>query len=199
LNSRGRYFFDERQAFSAHFVYELPFAKSLRGLPGGVLKGWQVNGILTLHTGFPFSVTESSGNLNTGAAIRPDRVADGRLFGDATINRWFNTSAFQRVTCNNPSRPDLCHYGSAGVDILEAPGQRNLDLSVYKNFTHGEYMKVQVRAEAFNASNTPYFGTPNGVSFQSISSVVPDGSSDGKVTSLNGPMRIIQFAVKVSF
>ena len=85
------------------------------------------------------------------------------------------------------------------MNILETPGQRNLDFSLYKNFFIRENVKLQVRAEAFNASNTPFFAQPNGISFQTINSIVPDGPNDAKVTSLNGPMRIIQFALKMSF
>jgi hypothetical protein len=198
LGSRGRYFFDQRHNAVAHFVYELPFAKRMKGIGGAVLGGWQVNGILSLRTGFPFTVT--GGDLNTSSAtIRPDRIADGRLFGDATIERWFDTTAFQRVSCNIPARPDLCHYGNAGVDILEAPAQHNLDFSLYKNFVIKENVKLQFRAEAFNATNTPYFAQPNGISFQGINSITPDGPNNGRVTALNAPMRIVQFGLKLFF
>jgi hypothetical protein len=142
-----------------------------------------------------------AGDLNTGSdgsPVRPDRLLDGRLDNPAR-ERWFDPLAFQRVTCNIPSRPDLCHYGSAGRNILVAPGQRNLDGSAFKNFIVTERIRLQFRGELFNATNTPYFGPPNNLSFISPTSVVPDGPRVGEVRSLRAPMRIVQFGLKLYF
>ena len=197
--SKGRYSFDQTQAGVFHFVYEMPFGKSLHGVPAVFLRGWQTNGILTLRSGFPFTLT--GGELNTGGTpIRPDRIADGRLSADErSRKRWFDTSAFRRVTCNIPGRSDLCHYGSAGKAILNSPGQRNLDFSLFKNFAIRENFRLQFRSEFFNALNTPYFGQPIGVTFQTIASITPDGPRDGEIRSLRSPMRIIQFGLKLLF
>ena len=58
---------------------------------------------------------------------------------DAWMNHsralWFDPLAFQRVTCQNLNRPDLCHYGNSGRNIMDSPGQRNLDFSLFKNFS----------------------------------------------------------------
>ena len=197
--SRGRYQFDQTHTATVHFVYDLPGGKSLRGLPRHVLQGWQVNGILTLRTGFPFTVNQSA-DLNTGGTpIRPDRIANGSLGDAASRQLWFDTSAFRRVSCNIPNRPDLCHYGNSGKSIFNTPGQRNLDFSAYKNFKIRENARLQFRGEFFNFSNTPYFGAPNGISFQSITSLVPDGPRNGEIRSLRTPMRIVQIALKLSF
>jgi outer membrane receptor protein involved in Fe transport len=205
--SRGPYRFDQKHNLVVHFVYELPFAKSMGGVPGVFLKGWQVNGILSIRSGFPFTVgagsaalTTTGGDLNTGGGnLRPDRVADGRLFGAANRQLWFDPTAFQRVSCNIPGRSDLCHYGSAGRGIIETPGQHSLDFSMFKNFQLRENLKMQFRAELFNALNTPYFGDPTGLSYVGINSVVPDGSQIGQILSLRQPMRIIQLGLKLSF
>ncbi len=193
--SRGRYQFDQRHNTVFHFVYDLPFAKNLRGVPGTLLKGWQTNGILSLRSGFPFTITQGA-DLNTGGTpIRPDRAASGEL-DNPTRALWFDTSAFRRVSCNIPGRLDLCHYGNSGRSILESPGQRNLDFSAYKNFVFRESMRLQFRAELFNVTNSPYFGVPNGISFTSINSLVPDGPRNGEVRSVRTPMRIVQFGLK---
>ena len=205
--SRGPYRFDQKHNLVTHFVYELPFAKSMGGVPGVFLKGWQVNGILSLRSGFPYTVgvgssatTTTGGDLNTGGGnLRPDRVADGRLFGAASRQLWFDPTAFRRVSCNIPGRPDLCHYGSAGRGIIETPGQRSLDFSVFKNFKIRENWTMQFRTELFNALNTPYFGDPIGLSYVGINSVVPDGSRIGEVTNLRQPMRRIQLGLKLAF
>ena len=57
-----------------------------------------------------------------------------------------------------PTRPDLCRYGNAGYNILDSPGQFNLDFGFFKNFPITERTRIQLRWELFNATNTPYFG-----------------------------------------
>jgi len=97
------------------------------------------------------------------------------------------------------ARTDLCRYGNAGVAIFDSPGQRNLDFSMFKNFNVTEDVKFQFRAEFINAFNTPYFGAPNSIGFNSNTSIVPDGSRMGEIRTLRTPMRIIQFALKMYF
>ena len=198
LGSRGRFRFDQTHNFVAHYVWEIPTG-NLQGPLKWALAGWQTNGVLSLRSGFPFSVTQGSGDLNTGATVLPDRLGDGNRGDDATRALWYDPSAFQRVTCNLPARPELCHYGSAGINILESPGQQNLDFSIYKNFSVTETARVQFRTELFNAFNSPYFGQPNNIGFSSINSITPDGARQGEIRSLRTPMRIIQFGLKLSF
>jgi hypothetical protein len=168
----------------------------MRGPLRHVIGGWQSNGIVSIRSGFPFSVT--GGTLNNGGSARPDRIADGEL-DNPTRDLWFDPLAFSRVTCNISSRRDLCRYGSAGVNILESPGQRNFDLSLFKNFDFKERFRVQFRSEFFNAFNTPYFGQPNGIGWVSPDAIVPDAARMGEVRGLRTPMRIVQFGLKFFF
>ncbi len=199
-SARSRYGFDVTHNAIVNFVYEPQFLTRFKGVTGGIIGGWQVNGILTLRTGFPFNV--NGGNLNTGGETRPDRVADGRLFGDATRELWFDPSAFRRTDCNIPGRLDLCHYGNAGNGILTSPGARNMDFSAGKNWKLsplGEQGRLQFRAEFFNLFNTPQFGQPNNISWVSQDAVIPDGTRMGEIRSLRLPMRVIQFGMKLYF
>jgi hypothetical protein len=174
----------------------------LPGVLKHILGGWQSNGILSVRSGFPFTVSQGAGDLNVAnSSIRPDRIEDGRLDNPERV-LWYDPTAFQRVTCDLASRTDLCHYGNAGVGILRNPSQHNLDFSMYKNFTFGGSdgrYKVQFRSEFFNAFNTPYYGDPNNIGFASLNSLVPDGARVGEVRSLRNPMRIIQFGLKFFF
>jgi len=172
------------------------FANS-KGLLHAILGGWQSSGIITLRTGFPFAL--SGGNLNTNSSTYPDRVADGRLFDKADRQLWFDPTAFRRTECNIQNHPELCHYGNAATDVLITPGLHSLDLSLAKNWTLRERTRLQFRAEAFNALNTPQFGVPNGLSFATNDSIIPDGPRVGEVRSLRQPMRIFQFGLKLYF
>jgi hypothetical protein len=82
---------------------------------------------------------------------------------------------------------------------MTSPGQRNLDFSLFKNFSITERVKTQFRAEAFNAFNTPYFGQPNNIGFVTPNSVTPDAPRMGEIRSLRASMRVLQFGIKISF
>ena len=159
-----------------------------------------VSGVVTLHTGFPFSV--AGGNLNTGGPVYPDRVADGRLGSSASRTLWYDPTAFRRTDCNIPTHPELCHYGNSANDALISPGIHTVDFSFGKNWAiakMGEAGRLQFRAEAFNFFNTPQFGAPNGLSWVSNDSIVPDAPRVGEIRSLRQSMRIFQFGAKLYF
>jgi hypothetical protein len=178
-------------------VWDIPAFRNAKGLLHAVLGGWQTSGIITLRTGFPFSL--AGGNLNTNSGTYPDRVADGRLFDNATRQRWYDPAAFRRTDCNIQNRPELCHYGSAPPDALITPGLKSFDLSLGKNWNFTERTRLQFRVEAFNAFNTPQFGQPEGISFASNDSIIPDGPRVGEIRGLRQPMRILQFGLKLYF
>jgi hypothetical protein len=208
---KGRVGFDASHQAVMSFVYDLPSPGMLsRGVPGAIFGGWQTNGIMTLRSGFP--ITVSQGNIiNTGnAPVRPDRVGSGKL-DNPTINRWFDVDAFRIVSCANAAIPEACHYGNSGRGIIEGPGFRNLDFSLFKNFRMTESARLQFRAEFFNITNTPHFNVPNaglntGSQFQPVRNASgqvtwPSQANIvggvGSVTSLIAPMRNIQFGLKL--
>ncbi len=197
---RQRYGFDVTHNAVLNYVYDLPMFRNSKGIVQAIAGGWQTSGVITLRTGFPFSL--SGGNLNTNGPSYPDRVADGRLGGAATRQLWYDPTAFRRTDCNIPTHPELCHYGNAAPDALISPGAHTFDLSIGKNWTLkplGERGRLQFRAEAFNAFNTPQFGRPNGLSYVGLDSLIPDGPRVGEIRGLRLPMRIFQFGMKVYF
>jgi hypothetical protein len=199
-SNRGRYGFDVTHNAVLNYVWDMPMFANSKGVIHAILGGWQSSGIVTLRTGFPFAL--SGGNLNTNSTTYPDRVADGRLFGNATRQLWYDPTAFRRTECNIQNHPELCHYGNAASDVLITPGLQSLDLSLSKNWTFsplGERGRLQFRAEAFNAFNTPQFGVPNGIGFATNDSIIPDAPRVGEIRSLRQPMRIFQFGIKLYF
>jgi hypothetical protein len=150
---RGRSAFDLRHRFTFSFVYELPLRFDHKFV-NAVVGGWQTSGIVTLQTGFPFTVTVSGDVPNAGTGnTRAKLVGEARL-ADPTIDQWFNRAAF--------AQPDAFTFGNAGRNILDAPGTRGFDASLMKVFRgFGEQHRVQFRAEFFNAFNHPNFGLPN--------------------------------------
>lgn len=196
--SRGLVSYDQTHKTVANFVWELP-GSNWKGIQGAVLGGWQANGIVTIASGFPYTITQGAGDIGMFLSpIRPDVVGNPEL-DNPTRKLAFNTQAYQRVTCQIPNRQDLCHYGSAGLFQLRGPGQRNMDFSMYKNFKLTERFVLQFRYEAFNFFNTPWFNNPGGISFSSPSQITPNGTRDGEIRSLTTAMRIQQFGLKFRF
>jgi hypothetical protein len=185
---------DMRHRFVASALYDIPFGQgrhfsSSSRVLNAIAGDWQVNAIVTMHTGQPFTPALGTSTANTGAA-RPNRIADGNLTSDQrSVNNWFDKSAF--------AAPALYNFGNAGRNILIGPGASNLDLSVFKNFPLrflGEGRQLQFRAEAFNILNHPQFSIPSSANTPRVD--IPQG---GVLTSLANDMRELQLALKVVF
>jgi len=193
--ARGNGDFDIRQQFRGTFGYELPVGRGEPLLGGAgalantVLGGWQVNGVLTLYTGFPFSVLAGANTLNIGEGSRADRLANGNLPSDQqTLQRWFDLNAF--------ANPGFQQWGNGGRNILWGPGTKQLDLSLFKNFALRESMRLQFRAEIFNFTNTPQFNLPANAIGSANSGRVTSVGSDA---TLQRTERQVQMALKFIF
>jgi hypothetical protein len=176
---------------SMSVTYDLPFAKNASGLQGKLLRGWQVNGIATLLTGFPFTPLLGSNRSGDGNTRNPDRPSLNPSFTGPIIlgkqAQWFNPSAFVV--------PAAGTYGDLGRGVFTGPGLGELDMSVFKNTAVTERVKLQFRAEFFNLLNRTNLGTPNATVF-SGTSISPTA---GLITTLATTPRQIQFGLKMIF
>src|SRR5678816_3533748 len=115
------------------------------------------SGIGRLSSGLPVRLTAPSTISQYGFGTQYPNLtkASDVSVSDQTPERWFNTAAF--------SAPAPYTVGNAPrrVNELRADKQKNLDLSVAKNFRYKERIRVQFRAESFNLTNTPQFAWPD--------------------------------------
>lgn len=176
--------------FVASFNYDLPFGRQRTFLTDAhpvlntLLGGWSVGGIVTFNSGRMVHIGVRGDPCNTGgrAPCRPNRVADPKLpASERSLERWFNTEAFQRQ--------EPFTFGNSPRNPIEGPGVSNLDFALYKAFYPSEGTRIQFRAEFFNATNTPPFGVPGSTL----------GNRQFGVISSAGAPRIIQFGLKISF
>lgn len=181
---RGNSDLDIRQRFAMMLTWALPFGTSLHGWRGGVGKGWQLNAIDVWQTGFPFSVSNSGPQSNTGiGSDRPNQVASAEL-DNPSIHRWFNPAAFQPQGFGT--------VGSAARNSVYGPHFRHFDVSLFKDFRLTEALRLQARAEAYNLTNTPNFGQPSatlGTASYTTISATRSGSTP----------RQLQFALRLAF
>jgi hypothetical protein len=171
--------------------YTLPFRGS--GVYRPLVQGWQVNAIATYSDGLPFSVSSGANSLGVADGIVPraqfiGSIGNGSLpSGQRTLKQWFNTVAF--------ANPGTQQWGNSGRNILEGPGTKNVDFSVFKTVPLHETTSLQLRSEFFNLFNSPQFNNPNatvGPGFGTISSA-------GSPTTLQRVSREIQLAAKIVF
>ncbi len=189
---------DIRHNFVANFVYDIPFGKgkklgsNLNPVVSAVVANWQVNGILTMHTGNPFTIT-SGGCVGIWAGcypfLVPGKNPNAAPPGGRTPSQWFDTSAV--IPIGALPSPSNITEGNLGLQSNMAPPARSLDFSVFKDFPFTEKYKLQFRAEGTNVFNTPQFGTPD------------NGASDGnfgKITSTQaGTERHFQLSLRFMF
>ena len=148
--------FHHRHQFVGSGTYEFPLYRGATGWQEAVLGNWRLNGIVTMQSGAPFSVTliEDRANIGAGPAQRPDMTGDPNLpRGDRTPLQWFNTGAF--------SLQDQFTFGSAPRNPVFAPGLANVDLSLQKNWLVGDGSRLEFRWEIFNVFNRTNFDVPN--------------------------------------
>jgi hypothetical protein len=152
--------------------YQLPFFAHSKGLEHSFLGGWQLNAILTAQSGLPIVspyTASNSPDANSGAyssGINP-------AISHPTRQRWFNTCYIdlsgQRQNCASANEqaawiqqpPDTLTTLSPYLSNVRTSIPPNIDISFFKEFVIHEKVRVQVRAESFNFTNTPRFGAPN--------------------------------------
>ncbi len=66
--SRALSTFDVTNNFVVSYSYDLPFAKSARGVKGKLLGGWTISGITRFTTGFPITLSESDDDSLCGCS-----------------------------------------------------------------------------------------------------------------------------------
>ncbi|HWB86281.1 MAG TPA: TonB-dependent receptor [Bryobacteraceae bacterium] len=185
--SRGRGDQDRAHVFVASYLYDLPFFKNSKGILRQAFGGWQIAGINRFQTGGPLTIRTGVDASLTGVGFdRPNLIADPNLPSDRSreerMAEYFNTAAF---VANAPGT-----YGSAGRNILTAPGEISMDMTLQKQFHVTEKHTVEFRTDFFNTLNHPNLGSP-GTNLSSPQSF-------GKINGVSGS-RIIQLALRYEF
>jgi hypothetical protein len=172
----------------------LPFGKGQKYLGSSsrlldtVIGGWAVNGVSVYQTGFPLQIYQNDTNSLYGyGAQRPNETSVSPGTSGSVEHRLYDyinpaafTAAAQGTFGNTPRT----------LGSLRGPGQKNWDLSIFKNFSITEKAKAQFRAEALNAFNSPLFHSPN-TNFSS--------GTFGQINSQDNFARQLQLAIRFTF
>ncbi len=148
---RGPTAFDLAHVFNAAWLYQLPALGDLGSSAlRHVLGGWQASGIFRASTGLPVTVVQSSAR----AGDRTDFVGGGPVVlpDYRKTLQYLNPAVFQLIprsaASGAPIRP-----GNAGIRAFRAPGEWSLDFSLAKYVSIQEEVRLQIRADMFNAFN----------------------------------------------
>ncbi len=176
--------YDRTQVLNLTGAWELPFGKGKpwlsNGLGAAIAGNWRINGISSFMSGLPFSVSASGASLNMPSNTqRADQVKPSVqiLGGVGPGQSYFDPFAFAPVT-----QP---RFGNAGYYSMRGPGAVNVDLAIGRDFPIKERFRLQFRAEAFNASNTPHFALPGA----NVSNLVLN--NDNTIRNLAGYTQIL--------
>jgi hypothetical protein len=186
--------FDARHVFSANATWQLPAFRN-----HAVLGGWQLNGILSLHTGYPFSPSiqtpnwSRTGNTSTNAEDRPSVKpgTDPRRIITGDPNHWFDVSAFvlqPQGTIGNTPR-----------NFLRGPGFATTDVSLVKNQALAGNTRLQLRLEVFNVFNRTNFAAPTRPVFAGATQNEAPLVTAGQILRTVNSSRQVQLGVKVLF
>jgi hypothetical protein len=163
---RGPLDVDRRHTSTISAIWKVEYYRGNNFLMKQLVNGWTISPILTFNSGLPVNVvTGSAKNGDPSTTNRPNLVPGVNPFLDPrrprSVSRyaWFNTAAF---TANGsggigPGGAD----GNTPRDYLIAPGYRNVDLGLFRDFRFERGMTFQIRGEATNIFNFVSLNAPN--------------------------------------
>jgi hypothetical protein len=182
---------DHRHMFVSSVLYDLPFGHgkqygaNVNNVTDKIIGGWQWNFVLNGSSGTHFTV------LSNGEAAN--------LVGPAYLNGVLNPAAFtdgSNTAAPNPG--SVCYtnlagkpfcYGDSGRNHFTGPGYFRTDMSIFKNLTITERLKMQIGLEGFNV-------------FNQANALVPNnnlGTNFGFFQNTWLPPRIIQYRARLIF
>jgi hypothetical protein len=178
---------DVRHRFALSAVYDVP-SLGRSGFLHTATRGWRLSALYQAQSGFPFTISVFGDTANAGTLLGENPIRANYtgqpVFGPGThtAERWFNTAAF--------ATPPAFTFGAVGRNTVYGPGLQTLDLALQREFAVTERVKLQLRAEAFNALNHTNLGTPNRF---------VNTPQFGTITDAATPGREIQLGVRLSF
>jgi hypothetical protein len=189
--------------------YDIPFGRgrkfgaNVNRAVDFVLGGWNISGITTFYSGFPFQ--PSIDNYGPGVAVpytgpnnRPN-VGSGSIYpSNQSRALWFNGCPIVNGAVNCSSGPYVWPsantFGNYPINTLIGPKFINQDFSIMKQFAFTERLKFTLRMDSTNFFNHTNLGGPN--------ADVQSGSA-GQITSTafggNYNMRQLQFSGTVAW
>ena len=203
---------DIRHSLNFVGVYDLPFGRgraygnNASRFVDAALGGWRFATSAILYTGFPVTIfgPNNSNTNNNGWGLSRANQYRPMIISHRTIQNWWGTDPSAQPClpdAQNPTGADngVCAYGVAASNTFgtarnsteRAPGYRQVDMSLFKDFhLWKEQHVLGFRADFFNIFNIASYGNPdNGI----------NDSSWGLISTVRSPARQIQLSLHYMF
>jgi hypothetical protein len=217
---RGSSDFDVRHRVAAHWIWEIPLGRNSKEWKKRyLLGGWEISGLLSYHTGQPFTIGDTGVPDARRERTRPRLTGvlprAGALVPDAVSPNWFLYLPINQVydpqsgICMAHTSPFACEVsvngpfnGTLPRNTFRQPGTYYQDTAVLKNIPlPKEGMKLQFRAEFFNLFNHPNLyinGGTNDVNVSEYTQTVGQPAVPGVIASFQDNRQIV-LALKLIF
>lgn len=193
--------YDVPQQFSVIGTYDLPVGKGRHFLTGmnkyanAILGGWTTSGVFMSHSGFPLAFPNAAPTVAKSASLsdsQRDQLAQaaGRSQYDVSYDVWFDTSIFPRTT---QAPFTLRTFPTRFPDVRGKPLNVS-DFSLYKEFVLREKVKWQIRADAHNIGNFPWFGA-----LDANGNNVSNSQFGHLKAGMGNEQRLVVFVMKILF
>lgn len=198
---------DIRHSLNFVGVYDLPFGRgraygnNANRFTDAALGGWRFATTALLYTGFPVTMfgPDNSNTNNAGWGFSRPNQYRPMIIRDRTLLNWWGTDPSATPCLQSGVDDGTCAYGVAASNTFgtasnsteRAPGYRQVDMSLFKDFRlWSEQHVLGFRADFFNVFNIASYGNPdNGIT----------DSNFGQITSVRSPARQIQISLHYSF
>lgn len=161
---KGNSDFDLRQRFVFSGTWDIPFARNESGAFKRAFDGWTVAPIITIRTGFPFTMYDCTNAFTTCPrafqTTTLGRAGSARVDPSGAANLFdyfvFPSGAFNSSYMNPIA--GISDFGTFPANMLTrgyfyGPGAYTVDLGVYKTTKITERVSLQLRGEFFNMPN----------------------------------------------
>ncbi|HEY3837515.1 MAG TPA: carboxypeptidase regulatory-like domain-containing protein, partial [Bryobacteraceae bacterium] len=197
--------YDREFTYVQSYVYKLPIGQGEKFMAhsvlGKIVGGWQLSGIFTGRSGRPMTFTGSNSlNLGRDGTATDNLVAPVQiLHGINTGNPWFSINSFAK---QNTATLTNQVQGTTGRNIISGPSLVSLNAGISRWIVlkprEGADIKMQLRLDSLNVTNTPQFSNPNTSSIGSAAFGLVTGTiSSGTGVNGTGGGRVVTCVVKI--
>lgn len=193
---------DATHRFVVATIVELPLGRGrwigrdMNRILDGVIGGWGIGAFLTRQSGQPLAVH-----------LHNNRLADTTQRANVLCPQLTTGISYHQAAATGQPYLNGACFGDPGDQVpgdapryfsnLRSDGIHNEDLSIAKEFAIHEKMKLEIRGEFFNFTNTPRFRAPNtSFGLRGDGTVI---SSFGQVLRTIGGPRTSQVSARFEF
>jgi hypothetical protein len=187
--------FNRPQVFTFTHNWQLPFGTGRQylhdGVVGRILGPWELDGILRYASGLPFTPTASAAQCMCPGNTPTANVTQGPGYY-GFYPSYFGYLVPYYFTSYSFTQPAAGSLGNVGRNSLQGPDFWNYDLALSRHFVIAEGIRLEVRAEGYNLSNSVHFGAP-------VANVNSPLFGESTATAPGLGARTFQFALKLVF